>query len=54
MSGQTPKRECKRCGRPIRQSDLPNIKYCSELCSRPTVEDFERAKRERGPEGRPK
>lgn len=39
-------RTCQRCGKAIRSSEHPHVIYCSEKCSRPTVEDFMRWKRE--------
>jgi endogenous inhibitor of DNA gyrase (YacG/DUF329 family) len=35
-----PKRSCLRCGRPIHESEFSGVKYCSEKCSQPTVQDF--------------
>lgn len=35
------KRACKRCGRNISLAEHLNVVYCSEKCSRPTVQEFE-------------
>ena len=37
-------RSCQRCGGkiPSPKSQHPNVKYCSERCSRPTVQEFEK------------
>ena len=37
-------RTCKRCGKPIRQSEHSTVVYCSEKCSCPTEEDFRKWK----------
>jgi endogenous inhibitor of DNA gyrase (YacG/DUF329 family) len=39
-------RQCVRCGRKIRKEEHPNVIYCSEKCSRPTVQEFERHQQE--------
>lgn len=35
------KRKCNRCGKRISKAEHPNVIYCSERCSRPTVQEFQ-------------